>query len=460
MPSTPQMQRNPAALASVTLLFFIWGFVTSLNDVLQPILQKAFSLSHTQANFIPFAFFTAYFTGSAIYFILSLFIGDPMNRMGYKNGMIAGLLLAGGGCALFYPAAVYLSFPLFLTALFTLGGGLTLLQIAANPYVTLLGPAETASSRLNLSQAFNSFGTTVAPITGGYAFYHLFNVSKEGSPDAVKFPYLILAGIMALLAFYFLIIRLPSVPGEGEVRNRPQALKHSNLTLGMVAIFFYVGAEVAISANFVKIIREENVPGFLAHQENAFVSVYWGGAMIGRFLGSVMLSQSDTKTKVMLMLLQSAALAGFIMLLTGFTPAACWMWLCMLPVQIGAFLVSKGSPSRALVIFALGALLLLTGALFTSGYTMFWLIVGVGLFNSIMWSNIFSLGIAGLGSYTGQGSSLLVMMILGGALLPLAMGALADQIQNLQMALIVPLLAYFYLIYYGVAGYKAKAVTE
>ncbi len=261
-------------LIVVTGLFFMWGFITSMNDILIPYLKKVFELNYFEAMLVQFSFFGAYFIGSVIYFIISAGKGDPIMRIGYKNGIIAGLLLSAFGLFLFYPAAAYKIYGIFLTALFILGLGFTLLQIAANPYVARLGPAETASSRLNLSQAFNSFGTTIAPVIGGYFVFHYFIkwgkpfLDKLGNPITlnsgetisaygVQLPYVIFALIFVIMAVIIKVTKLPVINEEHEIPSGMGALRYKQLVYGMIAIFMYVGAEVSIGSILISFMGEK-----------------------------------------------------------------------------------------------------------------------------------------------------------------------------------------------------------
>ncbi|MEQ9304422.1 MAG: MFS transporter, partial [Marinoscillum sp.] len=275
-----------SAFIVLTLLFFMWGFLTCLNDILIPYLREVFQLNYLQAMMVQFAFFGAYFVGSLIYFLVSMTYGDPISRIGYKNGIIAGLVIAATGCALFVPAAQFLIYGFFLAALFCLGIGLTVLQIAANPYVAILGSRETASSRLNLAQGFNSFGTTIAPVLGGYFIFKFFAGEHVSGADAVKIPYLGLAGLFLLLAVVVKMINLPRFTESDEIERSAGALKYRHLVLGMLAIFMYVGGEVSIGSLMVNFFGLPQIAGLGEADASAFLSFYWGGAMIGRFRGA------------------------------------------------------------------------------------------------------------------------------------------------------------------------------
>lgn len=447
-PHTPN--RYTAAFISLTLLFFMWGFMTVLNDILIPYLKGVFDLNYAKAMLVQFAFFTAYFVGSLVYFIISVTKGDPINRIGYKKGIVAGLLISGLGALLFYPAAQFHMYGFFLSALFVMGIGFTLLQIAANPYVAILGPEKSASSRLNLAQGFNSLGTTIAPVFGGFLIFTFFK-DAQGS-DAVKIPYLAFALVFLLMAGFIKLTPLPRFTNPEKVAPGFGALKHRHLLFGMGAIFMYVGGEVSIGSMLINYLHLPEIGGLDEAQASKYVSFYWGGQMIGRFMGAVSLSNMKNKAlKYLLMGAVSVGALAVIGLADGMDTAL--IYALLLAVNYLAFVLGKSLPNRTLFVFAFFAMALLVLALTTQGSIALWSVIGIGLFNSIMWSNIFTLSIAGLGKYTSQGSSLLVMMILGGAILPVIMGTVADHF-GVHLSFIVPVFSYVYIAFYGLVGYK------
>ncbi len=451
--SNSQSLTYRTAFANLTLLFFMWGFMTALNDILIPYLKGAFDLTHTKAMLIQFAFFTSYFIGSLVYFIISVTKGDPINKIGYKKGIIIGLLISGVGALLFYPAAQFQMYGFFLSALFVLGLGFTLLQIAANPYVAILGPSESASSRLNLAQGFNSLGTTIAPVLGGFLIFTFFK--ESAGSDAVKIPYLVFAAIFVLMAIAITFTPLPRFTNPDEVAPGFGALKYRQLVFGMIAIFMYVGGEVSIGSMLISYLNLPEIGGFSDSEASIYVSIYWGGQMIGRFLGAI--SLSDSKKWVKLIVMPSISILAFIIL--GLTTSfdAAWIYLIFLAINLAGFYVGKSLPNRTLYVFAGINLIFLIIALTSTGIFALWTIIAIGLFNSIMWSNIFTLSISGLGKYTSQGSSLLVMMILGGAILPMVMGAVADN-YGVHMSFIIPVFSYLYIAFYGISGYKPSKI--
>ena len=470
-----------SALIVLTSLFFMWGFITCMNDILIPFLKKAFELDRTESMLVQFSFFMAYFIGALVYFIVSAKKGDPINKIGYKNGILIGLFISAIGCGLFYPAAELRVFGLFLTALFVLALGFTLLQIAANPYVAILGKPETASSRLNLSQGFNSFGTTIAPIIGGYLVFHYF--AKWGKPlldsagnqiltdtgepisaTGVQLPYIIFAGIFILLAVLIWLSKLPKIESTEGIEKGAGALKYPHLVLGIVAIFMYVGAEVSIGSVLINYMNE--MVGFPEMEAKNFLAFYWGGAMIGRFLGAISLSSMEDERKKFLSMMGVAIITFFVIYIAVYLESGdAFPFYRSLPflgfviVNLIAFRVGKSLPARTLFVFSLIVIVLLIATLLSNGIVAIWTVIGIGLFNSIMWSNIFTLAIKDLGKHTSQGSSLLVMAILGGALIPLIQGAVADSFNGYHYSFFVPIFCYIYLAYYGWKGHIVKKVN-
>ncbi len=405
-------------LAIVTTLFFMWGFLTCLNDILVPHLKSIFDLSYARVMLIQFAFFSAYF-------LFSVPWSRIVNAIGYQRTMVAGLFTMALGAFLFIPAAVTVSYPLFLTALMVLAAGITGLQVAANPYVVVLGKPETASSRLDLTQAFNSLGTTVAPKLGGLLILSAAPLAMEQlrqfAPGAlqayrvqqaasVKLPYTAIGVALVLLAVMIGAFKLPKIevaanrPGE---KVSDSIWKHPNLFFGALGIFAYVGAEVSIGSFLVNYFGLPNIAGMSAQTAAGYVSFYWGGSMAGRFLGAPLLRRFK---------------AGYLLALCAIFAAA-----------------------------------LVVASMMLGGHTAMWTILAVGFFNSIMFPTIFSLGVAELGPLTGNGSGLLNMAIVGGAILPVIQGAIADQV-GLHHAFVLPVICYLYILFYALSGSKPNSV--
>jgi MFS transporter, FHS family, L-fucose permease len=410
-------QSYGAALATVTTLFFMWGFLTCLNDILVPHLKSIFDLNYKQSQFIQLAFFGAYF-------VFSFPASKIVDWIGYQKSMVVGLLTAGVGAFLFVPAALVPSYPLFLGAFIVLAAGITCLQVAANPYVTVLGKPETASSRLNLTQAFNSLGTFLAPFFGGWLILSAAPKTmadiRAMAPDAlqayrlheaatVKMPYVGLGIALILLAVAIGSFKLPTIEHAqhklGEKVN-DSIWKHPNLIFGAIAIFVYVGAEVSIGSFLVNYFTQPEIGGLTDKVAASFVAFYWGGAMVGRFIGSAILQKISTRSLLGVCAVCAAGLVAISMLTTGH--------------------------------FAMYSIIL------------------VGFFNSIMFPSIFTLGVAELGPLTGDGSGVMIMAIVGGAIIPVAQGAIADKI-GIHHAFFLPVVCYLYILFFALSGSRPNS---
>jgi FHS family L-fucose permease-like MFS transporter len=614
--TTPAAQRNlsPAGAAPayrgpfaiMTVLFFMWGFMTVFNDILIPRFKEAFTLDFFHAMLVQLAFFGAYFVGSLLYFIISALTGDPIARIGYKNGVIIGLLISAFGSAIFWPAAtlaprsseisagdlskiellatrlseqkdpvsifVYentsestrqslkqggqdaqqalaqdldklikgpaihdeqrfagvklepttrellelnqkeaaklnktadeertaaatvlhlnralledtypgevnknlLPYWVFLVALFIVGMGFAMLQIAANPYVTILGPERTASSRLNLAQSFNSLGTTIGPLIGGWLIFQYFAKTGAHGAESAKIPYLIFCIIFVIMAVVFFCIHLPHV-GEGKAEQGIGALKYPHVVLGVLAILMYVGGEVSVGSAIINFLGQPDVAGMSAVDASKYVALFWGGMLIGRFMGAVELSEMAKAKKQALLV--AIPILGFLLFFvlrswnsaTDLQPghfdfSAGWKivenYLPMLAFCWVLFQFGKAMPGRTLFIFSATIVVLLVVAVLMGGKLAMWCVVGIGLFTSIGWPNIFSLALDKMGVLKGQVSSLLVMAVVGGALLPPLQGKIADILikggnqHGLQFSFVVPMIAYAYVAFYGLIGHK------
>ena len=399
-------------LAILTTLFFLWGFITSLNDILVPHLKSISDFNYTKVLLVQFAFFSAYF-------LFSVPWSKVVNKIGYQKTMVVGLVTMSLGALLFVPAASIPSFPLLLTGLMILAAGITGLQVAANPYVLVLGKPETASSRLNLTQAFNSLGTTLAPALGGMFILSAAPLAAEQlrqlSPQAlhvyrmnqaasVKMPYIVISIVLILLAVAIAKFKLPKIehpavsPGE---KINDSIWKHPNLLYGALGLFAYVGAEVSIGSFMVNYLGQPEIAGFSPKIAAGYVSFYWGGAMVGRFIGAAVLQKVKT--------------------------------------------------GRLLAVCAVCSATLVTFSMLTSGHVAMWSMIGVGFFNSIMFPSIFALGVAELGPLTGSGSGLMNMAIVGGAIIPVMQGAIADSF-GIHHAFLLPVICYLYILFYAVRG--------
>lgn len=440
----------------LTGLFFIWGFIISMNDILIPYFKGIFELSYFQATLVQFAFFGSFFIGSLTYFLLSVRIGDPIALIGYKNGMSLGLIVAGLGCLLFYPAATLHSYGFFLGALFCLGTGITLLQIAANPYAALLGSEKTASSRLNLAQGVNSLGTVIGPLLGGYLIFEFFFDPESLKAGSVQIPYIIFSVVFILLSILVYFTPFPEYHRSDSPEKGLGVFQFPQLTLGVVAIFMAVGAEVAIGSLLINFFRLEEIAGLSNVEASKFVAFYWGGLMIGRLLGAVFFSEVNKNKKNIFSILIILIALGVIYLTNGLKITL--IFLLLIFINLIAFRFGKSLPGRTTGLFSLHIIILLIVAFFTRGQIAMWSIIGIGLFASIMWSNIFTLAIRGLGKYTSQGSSLLIMAILGAALIPPIQGIIADNF-GVQRSFIIILLCHLFVSWYGFVGSKKIKLT-
>lgn len=417
------------AFIAMTCLFFFWGFITVLNDILIPFLKESFDLNYTQAMLVQFCFFGAYF-------IVSPLANRLIDKIGFQYGLVVGLLTTALGCLLFYPSASFDAYVLFLASLFVLGGGITILQVAANPYVAALGPEKTAASRLNAAQFANSFGTWIGPMIG--ASLILGAVAADAS--AVQMPYLAMAGVLVAAALLFRLIKLPKLTHvEADGSNEQESLmthllfsgaiilamalglttvagiivvvafaynligfrEHRQMVLGALAIFLYVGGEVSIGSFLVNYFAESSIAGMEIAEAGEMVAYYWGAAMVGRFIGAIMM-----------------------------------------------YYVSS---TKYLAVNAVIAIVMIVVSMNTSGSLAMWSILAVGFFNSIMFPTIFTLAVKGLGSMTSKGSGLVCQGIVGGALIPVVQGVAADSI-GIQLSFIVPMLCYIYIGWYALRG--------
>ena len=393
-------QNYTPALVSLAVLYFMMGFITCLNDTLVPFFKKGFNLTYSQSSLVQFYFFLTYG-------IMSIPAGKIVERVGYKSGMVLGFAIAALGAALFFPASGLHLYPLFLAALFVIAIGIVLLQVAANPYITILGPTKTASSRLTLIQGVGSMGTTLAPLFGAY--FILAPLQQANAPsDAVRYPYVGIAALLAGIALVVWRLRLPVIKAGGGPAQPVKAtgqhvFSFRNLRFGIWGIFCYVGAEVSIGTFLTNYIAD--TLHITENQANSFVAFYWGSMLVGRF--------------------------------------------------IGAFLLKSVSASTILTACATTAIALVGISISSTGYVAVWSMIAVGLCNSIMFAIIFSLSVAGLGAFTTQGSGLLSTAIVGGAVVSFCQGLLIDNF-TWPVAFMLPIVCYGYILFYGLNGHKVS----
>jgi len=457
------MKSNNSALYTLISVFFFWGFVAASNDILIPVFKKAFDLSQSQSQFVSIAFYISYTVGSLIYMGISLLMKqDLVNKIGYKNGLALGLVISALGTLLFYPAANNSSYPLMLAGLFTVGLGFSLQQTVANPLAIALGPIKTGSQRLTMAGGINNFGTTIGPLIVSFA---IFGSAASGSTDisieSVKIPYLILGAAFLILALLLKFSSLPEHPETIEESNdekkssKKSALNYPQLVLGMIAIFLYVGVEVSTASNLPAYM--ETKLGFAIADIAPYISLYWASLMIGRWTGAVEAFTNNMNTQKILRFLAPYLAFGVFLFVNAIAKhdlAPFYVYGLIILVLIAADIASKGDPARMLLIFScLGILALFTG-MFTSGMISVYAFTSVGLFCSTLWPCIFTLAVCGLGKHTSQGSSFLIMMIMGGGIISWLQGTVSESI-GIQSSYIVGVFCFAYLAFYG---WKVKKI--
>jgi FHS family L-fucose permease-like MFS transporter len=449
--------RGKALLVVIVSVFFFWGFAASGNALLIPVFKESFKLSQFQAQLVELAFYIAYFSGSVLYFIISLYKSSWLPQMTSKKGMINGLIISAAGSLLLVVATFFHSYLFFLCSLFIIAFGFTLQQIVANPLLVLLGNPNTGAHRLILAGSINSFGSTIAPLVlSVFLFGGITTAGDSGlSLPAVRFPYLVLAGLYLLFAFWFYRTPVPATHEEGMEPVRDLgALKYPQLLWGMLAIFCYVGGEVTMQSNLPALIQNEKILGLSAKDAVHYLSLFGGSLMIGRWTGAVF-NIKLPKGKETLLLIVMPFLAFIVVLfvngLKGSPLSEILDYALFLPVLIAALLLSGKDPVNILIYAGFAAVIMLTASLVLTGKYALYCVIAAALFSALMWPCIFPLAIKGLGKYTQQGSSLLIMMILGGAIIPPLQGWLADQPAiAIQASYFLPLICFAYVAWYGV----------
>jgi MFS transporter, FHS family, L-fucose permease len=500
---------NQSALYTLMTVWFFWSFVAASNGILIPLFKEKFTLTQTQAQLVDFAFYAAYFIGSVLYLIFSrLMGGDILNKIGYKNGIVIGLLISALGTLMFYPAAQTASYPLLLSGLFIVGLGFSLQQTATQPFMIALGPPETGAQRINLGGAVNNIGGTIGPALVSFAIFG--SIAKDAAANAsiedVKVPYLCLGALFALMALFFWRSNLPRIQNEedvqvsnvviglpvaflvlcvgvavvfsietaivftfilmlilmigylifsvvnkaGAIQNAGSVLQYPQAVLGMTAIFVYVGVEVTIGSNLGEYLKQSR--GLDSSQISKYVSLFWGSMMIGRWTASISnFNPSESLKKILIVVVPFIAFAVVLIansLYSGDVTDLLPYSACIL-VMILAYFASKEKPVRLLLIFtALGAIMTIIGIV-TSGDIALFALTSGGLFCSVLWPSIFSLGTAGLGKFTNQGAAFLIMMILGGSIIPVVQGRIADNF-GIQTSYLLAAACFIYLFIFGI----------
>jgi len=443
---TEQKNTQTAGMAFMGMIFFLFGFVTTFNITLADKFKAVFELSNFQAQLVNGAFF---FT----YFVLSFACGSLIKKIGYKSGVILGLVLVAIGSFLFFPAAKAISFPFFLVAIFIMASGVVFLQVAANPYVTALGPSETASGRLNLTQALNSIATYIAPLIASWFVFGTASaaLSAEEAAKSVPGPFIIIGVIVLVIAIAVYLLKLPTIPTQGE--EKKSIWKYPHVILGAVGIFCYVGAEVGSAAMLQRYFQEALD---MARSDAAkMIALYWGGAMVGRFYGSFMLSNVE-KSKKYLYTVLVVALALFVGWFVRREITDGLIFAAIAVVNYLAMQLGRGNASRSLAVFGIIGAILLLVVMSASGSIILWLGLSIGFFNSIMFPNIFALGVDGLDKgELSMASGLINSLIVGGAVIPVLMGSIADNF-GVRFAFILPIICYLYIVFFALIGSKHK----
>lgn len=467
--TTTHQQTKWTQLGTLITVFFFWGFVAASNDILIPVFKKAFHLTQAQSQWVSLAFYIAYTIGSIIYLFISKAIGiDLLNKLGYKNGIALGLTISALGTLLFYPAANSGSFTLMLTGLFIVALGFSLQQIAANPLTVVMGDPKTGSQRLSLAGGINNFGTTIGPILVSYAIFgSVTSNNVEADIESVKIPYLILGMVFLIVAAFFKFSSIPNkidldhvaeeeADNATKILHKKNAFQYPQLWLGMIGIFVYVGVEVATASNLPEYLKVKMNIG--TEKVAPFISLYWASLMIGRWTGSLEAFNLKKGTKDILKLLMPYIAFSVFLLVNkiahhDITPF--YVYAFVIVALIIGDLLSKGNPARMLLIFSTMGIIALLIGMFTHGMVSVFAFISVGLFCSTLWPCIFTLAVAGLGKHTNEGSSYLIMMIMGGGFISYLQGHLAaDDLLGIQFSYIVCVACFLYLAFFAIAVKK------
>ena len=465
---TENLQTKWGQFISLIIVFFFWGFVGSANDILIPVFKKVFTLSQVQSQLVAWAFYVAYFVGSIIFFLVTLKV-DVLQKFGYKKTLSAGLVISAIGSFLFIPAATMESFPFFLTALFTVGLGFSIQQIVANPLAIKMGSPATGAHRLTLAGGINSFGTTIGAILLGIALFGMGNNKKTSlSLEDIKLPFIIL-GIAFIVVAIFMNFSKIENPAKIEKTividgtDSFRILDYPQLYLGMLAIFIYVGTEVTIISNLPALLKTAEFGSILEDAISPFIALYWGSLMIGRWNGGVNVFNTTTLVNTALKFIVPALAFGVIIganVFAGHDVSSFYIYPIWILLFIGVSFIGGKNAGKTLMLFGVsGLIMMVAGLVCTDTEIAKFFFISGGLFLSIMWPSIFDLAIAGLGKNTGKASSFLIMMILGGGVIPLVQGKICDYdlthtdgilgISWTHFSYVVPLIGFAYLGFYG-----------
>jgi FHS family L-fucose permease-like MFS transporter len=466
--SSENVQTKWGQFISLIIVFFFWGFVGSANDILIPVFKKVFTLSQVQSQLVAWAFYAAYFVGSIIFFIVSLKV-DVLQKYGYKRTLSAGLILSAIGSFLFVPAATIQSFPFFLTALFTVGLGFSIQQIVANPLAIKMGSPETGAHRLTLAGGINSFGTTIGAILLGIALFGMGDNKKTAlSLEDIKLPFIILGLAFIAVAIFMNFSKIENPVKEEEAvikdgHSKFNILDYPQLYLGMLGIFIYVGTEVTIISNLPALLHTNEFGNILEDAIAPFIALYWGSLMIGRWNGGANVFNTSNLVNTALKFIVPAVAFGVIIganIFAAHDVSSFYIYPFWILLFIAVSFVGGKNAGKTLMLFGISGLtMMVLGLVWPNPEIAKFFFISGGLFLSIMWPSIFDLAIAGLGKNTGKASSFLIMMILGGGVIPLLQGSICDLdatnpngilgITYTHFSYIVPLLGFAYLGFYG-----------
>ena len=448
-------------------VFFFWGFVAASNDILIPVFRQAFDLTQSQSQLVSLAFYIAYTVGSLIYLGISVLLKkDVINTIGYKNGLALGLVISAFGTLLFYPAANLGSFPLMLSGLFIVGLGFSLQQTVANPLAIAMGPITTGSQRLTLAGGINNFGTTIGPLIVSFAIFGASTSTTTNiSIESVKIPYLVLGAAFLVVGLFLKFSSIPDKPALVESTEdglKGSALKYPQLVLGMIAIFVYVGVEVSTASNLPAYMEKDL--GFAIKDIAPYISLYWASMMIGRWTGAVEAFTSNISLQKVLRFVAPYLAFGVFLLVNAIADhnlAPFYVYGLIILVLIFADILSKANPARMLFIFSVVGILALCVGMLTTGMLSVYAFTSVGLFCSTLWPCIFTLAVSGLGKNTSQGSSFLIMMIMGGGIVSWLQGYVSE-FTGIQYSYVVGIACFAYLAFYAwkVSGIlKAQGIS-
>ncbi len=442
-------------------VFFFWGFLAASNGVFIPFCKEHFSLTQFQSQLIDLAFYLAYFVGSlALYLIERLMKVDFLNKIGYKLGIAYGLFVSAAGAIAMIGAVNIGNYWLILGALFLIAIGFSLQQTCAQPFAIALGDPKTGAHRLNLAGGINSFGTTIGPLIVSYFLFGGLAANASVEISSVNQMYMMLAALFIGVGIFFIFSNLPKITQDEHIEAGPGALKYPQLVYGMAAIFVYVGVEVTIQSNLGALLKLPEFGGYDESQISHFISLFWGSLMIGRWTGAITVFNLSKLWKNILTVVVPYIAFGVILganALGGTDVSDLYVYGFVIAVQIAGFFIGQEKPAKTLLVFSLLGMAAMTVGMLTTGTVAIFAFVSGGLFCSVMWPCIFSLSVAGLGKYTSQGSTFLIMMILGGALIPPFQGWLSDVLNNIHLSYIVTIFLFGYLAFFAV---KARSVLK